>query len=734
MAARDSQAGRPSWSLSPQSLSVAYGQAQFMSSTGEANASGWFGPLRPLDPIAPPQVAGRQFDFPSGYNIAVSPRANEPISFHDLRALADAYDLLRLVIETRKDQIERMGWTLRPRAGCKGPGPARLAELTRFFERPDGEHSFAGWLRMLLEDLLVIDAPTLWKERARNGAIVALHPLDGATIKRVIDDWGRTPRPFVDSSGALIYPAAYQQVLKGYPAVDYAARDIIYAPRNLRTGRVYGYSPVEQIVMTANIALKRQIFTLSHFTEGNIPESLIGVPENWTPDQIKNFQDYWDAYFTGDLATRRRAKFVPGGVAKTFIQTKEPELKGVFDEWLARLVCYAFSVSHQAFVNQNNRSTGETQKEMAEEEGLWPILKWVKRLIDGVLNEDFGEEEIEFAWGEDAQIDAAKQAQVLTSYVDAGILTRNEARAKLGEAPVALAEADALTVTTGSGPVALGGENGAHALGKAYDPEQPRDWHGRFATQEGRGAKDPSRTPKPKGVQVAGDDAGAAMFLGLMGAAAAGVSAYQAVRNTLTSPSAPWNTTQPPFPSSPSSDDKGNLPPATVAQPKSPSAAAGAPAPDPNDPNKSQGQPDASSQRPKKPTYQIGASDGGPGKWVQATETMKPDAAAYQQKVTGAPQGRVYNVPNSQARFGVTSFDGYDPATDTLIDAKHWLEWPTDDYFSPLSVETQARSQIEAASGRKIVWKIASPDKAADVADILERRNIIGIDVEYFPP
>jgi hypothetical protein len=146
---------------------------------------------------------------------------------------------------------------------------------------------------------------------------------------------------------------------------------------------------------------------------------------------------------------------VPGGVAKTFIQTKEPELKGVFDEWLARIVCYAFSVSHQAFVNQTNRSTGETQKEMAEEEGLWPVLKWVKRLIDGVLIEDFGEEDIEFAWGEDAQIDAGQQAQVLTSYVGAGILTRNEARVKLGEAPVADPAANLLLVTTGAGPVTV---------------------------------------------------------------------------------------------------------------------------------------------------------------------------------------------------------------------------------------------------------------------------------------
>ena len=464
-------------------------------------------------------------DFPSGYNIVSGARAYEPIGFEDLRALAETYDLLRLVIETRKDQVERMSWSLRPRRGATGPGSARINQLTRFFERPDGQHCFAIWLRMLLEDLFVIDAPTLWRQRARGGELVALHPLDGATIKRVIDDWGRTPQPFQDN-GALIYPVAYQQILKGYPAVDYAARDIIYAPRNPRANRVYGFSPVEQIVMTANIALKRQMFTLSHFTEGNIPESLIGVPESWTPDQIKNFQDYWDAYFTGDLAARRRAKFVPGGVAKTFIQTKEPELKGVFDEWLARIVCYAFSVSHQAFVNQTNRSTGETQKEMAEEEGLWPVLKWVKRLIDGVLIEDFGEEDIEFAWGEDAQIDAGQQAQVLTSYVGAGILTRNEARVKLGEAPVADPAANVLTVT-GAAPTPVG--QGSGELAKNYNPEQPRDWHGRF----GEGSGEAKAKPKSGGVQTADASANALLpmiGLGLLGAAIVGHAASNSAR------------------------------------------------------------------------------------------------------------------------------------------------------------------------------------------------------------
>ena len=87
-----------------------------------------------------------------------------------------------------------------------------------------------------------------------------MQQLDGATIKRVIDDWGRTPQPYAGPDGATVYPPAYQQVLKGLPAVNYAARDIMYRPRNVRAHRVYGYSPVQQILMTVNIAGVRWIW------------------------------------------------------------------------------------------------------------------------------------------------------------------------------------------------------------------------------------------------------------------------------------------------------------------------------------------------------------------------------------------------------------------------------------------------------------------------------------------
>ena len=75
----------------------------------------WFGPLQPMQPMAPASVEGRRYDYPVGYNLDQRPRSYEPVSFGDLRALADNCDVLRSVIETRKDQMESLDWTVRPR-------------------------------------------------------------------------------------------------------------------------------------------------------------------------------------------------------------------------------------------------------------------------------------------------------------------------------------------------------------------------------------------------------------------------------------------------------------------------------------------------------------------------------------------------------------------------------------------------------------------------------------------
>jgi hypothetical protein len=446
---------------------------------GAGDTDAWFGPLDPLPPMAPPAVAGRQFDYPTGYNLVSQPRAYEPTTFHQLRGLADAYDLLRLVIETRKDQIARLSWTIRHKnkdsasavhAGISPPrAPDKRIEAIRdFLAYPDRENAWDAWLRMLLEDLLVIDAPAIYPRCDNAGRLYALEPIDGATIKRVLDDAGRTPLP--------PWPA-YQQVLKGLPAVDYAADELLYLPRNRRTNRVYGFSPVEQVAMTVNIALRRQLHQLQYYTEGTVPEALIGVPETWSPDQIAQFQNYWDALLTDDTASRRHARFVPATISKSFVQTKEAALKDAYDEWLARIVCYAFSVSSQWAIAQMNRATAETAQQQADDEGLAPLLAWVKGALDRILRQCFAAPDLEFHWLLDQDEDNLAQAQVDQIYLSAGVKSINEVRAEQGLAPINGGETPLIN-SAGLVPLAQAAKGPTPAAPMPpvakYAPDQPR--------------------------------------------------------------------------------------------------------------------------------------------------------------------------------------------------------------------------------------------------------------------
>jgi hypothetical protein len=382
----------------------------------------WFGPQQPLQPQAPPEVKGRRFDYPFGANLSYGPRSDAGISFAELRALADALPMLRAVIETRKDQIAAQNYSVRVRAGAgTSDASGRIGATLAFLGRPDRRHSFGDWLRMLLEDLLVIDAATLYPRYARSGALHSLDIVDGATIKPLIGEDGRTPEA---------PDPAYQQVLHGVPAADFAAEELLYLPRNPRVHKLYGMSPVEQIALTINIALRREAATLEYYRAGSLPAAFGTLPSQWTNDQYKQFQDNFDAQMSGNNVRRNMLKFMPADFR--LIEYRQPPLKDQYDEWLARIICYAFSVPVTPFVAQVNRATSETMRLQATQEGLLPLKTWVKSTLDRVIQDCMGEKDLEFVWVGDDAIDPLQQAQTLNILVSAGIKTREEARAELG--------------------------------------------------------------------------------------------------------------------------------------------------------------------------------------------------------------------------------------------------------------------------------------------------------------
>jgi HK97 family phage portal protein len=241
----------------------------------------------------------------------------------------------------------------------------------------------------------------------------------------VIEVTGRGRRP----------PApAFEQVIHGRPWKLLTADELLYLPRNPRPHKAYGFSPVEQIVMTVNIALRRQAMQLQHFTEGNVPPGLLSAPDGWNPEQIRQFQEWFDSVLAGNTAARTRLVWAPGGTK--YQAFSEPPYKDEFDEWLARIVCYAFSLPPTAFTRQINRATAETAQEAAADEGMAPLMGWVKRLADHVIQDRLGEPDLEFAWGELRPGDPMEQARILDTYVRAGIYAVNEARDLLGLDPV----------------------------------------------------------------------------------------------------------------------------------------------------------------------------------------------------------------------------------------------------------------------------------------------------------
>lgn len=107
------------------------------------------------------------------------------------------------------------------------------------------------------------------------------------------------------------------------------------------------------------------------------------------------------------------------------------------DEWLARVVCFAFSVPPTAFAKQTNRATAESAQDSATAEGLQPFLVWLKGLIDRIITQILGCDDLEFAWSDRTAPDPETRATIAAAYVDAGIKTRNEVRAELGQGPIA---------------------------------------------------------------------------------------------------------------------------------------------------------------------------------------------------------------------------------------------------------------------------------------------------------
>lgn len=447
-----------------------------------------FGPGVPLTPARTPEDGPRRFQYPVGVNQISTPRGEYPglTPFGQLQSLAELYDVAAMCIAVRIEEVQGLQWTVAAKDKRKQRELQSLCdELAGRFAVPDGQDEFDAWISQLLYDTFAIDALTIYPRLDLAGRVVAWEPISGDTIKPVVDGSGRT--------------VAYQQVLYGVPFADYHRpggdaddgatfdkHELIYRPRWRRTRTPYGFPPSEWIILRVNQALRKQSFDLSYFTEGNIPEAFM-IPKGgiMTPDQIREFETYFNALLQGDVGARRRLKFLP--FEADYREARSFSYDTALDDWLMRVTCAAYGVppNELGFTDMVNKASAQVQEAVNERRGLRPITSWLKDLFDrfiphmgerpylppGVSGGLFSVSRpggptraeqpldtlVEFRWVFGEAEDRQAQATTDKIYVEIGAITKEEVRAMRfadeldGEAP---AQAPAPPEQTPGGPPA----------------------------------------------------------------------------------------------------------------------------------------------------------------------------------------------------------------------------------------------------------------------------------------
>jgi hypothetical protein len=434
-----------------------------------------FPPQQPLQPVAQAPAfgaVGRPWDYPVGYNTRVTPRTGLRIGFPFLKAMAE-FDLVRIMIERVKEELGTMAWTIGPR-DKKQARDSDMDAIEDMLAYPDKVHTWRDWTFQLMEQVLVYDAPALWLRPTRGGDLFSLEIMDGSMFTPKIMADGRLPPPE--------FGPAYQQVLKGLPAIDYIQPvpkgqpvpvdgfgepfpELLYKPRNPRIDLPYGFGPIEQIIRTLEIGILREDFLKDYYTAGSIPDMFAFAPDTWNPDQIAQMQLLFDSVNLGNLANRRGVRWLPGG-GKPPYEPRKDALTDATDEWLIRVMCFAFGLSPMPFVKMMNRASGQTHAEQQKEEGTLPYASYLADLMNHVIMLKFGRRDIVFRWEEEVATDPLEEAQRFALYLTNKVYHPDEVRQKLGDdamTPELRAQMDQPTVSNGVNATVLPPDQQAEA-------------------------------------------------------------------------------------------------------------------------------------------------------------------------------------------------------------------------------------------------------------------------------
>lgn len=415
-----------------------------------------FAPGRPFTPYFEVGTDPRAFDYLPGYNLVTRPRSVESrMSFDTIRNIYRVYDVARMCIEHRIDEVSGLEPSIVAAKGVTEDVDWAVQRAEQIMRKPDGRTPFQMWQSSYLEDVLKFDAGALNVGRLRNGTPTVLEVVDGTTILPLLNVSGRRP----------VSPApAFTQIIHGLPGVWMAEDDLIYFPLRQQPNSPYGLSPVEWVILNANTDLRFQYHFLAFFTQGTLPAGFMEAPPDFShPDNIETLQATWDSVMEGDEGKKHQIRWVPTGAKFTPIHSDTFDHQ--FSEWMLKKTCAAHKVKPTAlgFVDDVNRAQGDVQQEVQAQIGLRPLTRFLETIYTAFLQDVHGLP-VEFQFPRDGeQEDVLQQAQADKIDIEAGVISSDERRVKLGlpvdpSNPVPRVMATRTGIVPLSSIIALGGK------------------------------------------------------------------------------------------------------------------------------------------------------------------------------------------------------------------------------------------------------------------------------------
>jgi HK97 family phage portal protein len=279
------------------------------------------------------------------------------------RNWAEHSEWCRAALNIRRDQVANADWVIDAEDHKKPWSRTAAEEITALLMEPNPvDESWETFIQTVVEDLLVLDAGVIEKERTLRGGLAYLHSVDGATI-RVYKYWDGDP----DEPRYYWYPD-YQE------RASFKNSDLIYMRANPMTYRVVGLAPFETLRAVVDAELSGQSYNTRQI-KAPAPDGILDLGEQARPDQVEAFKMYWNA----EVAGKGAMAFLGGTKGAQFMQFRNSNRDMQFLEYqmyLARKIAAVMGMSMMdlGIPVDTNRATASVTSENTDDRGLRPLL------------------------------------------------------------------------------------------------------------------------------------------------------------------------------------------------------------------------------------------------------------------------------------------------------------------------------------------------------------------------